>query len=50
MSTATHEIHAGHDHDHGGDCGHVAVDHDDHTDYLHDGHQHSAHEDHYDEH
>ncbi len=31
-------------------CGHVAVQHGDHVDYLHDGHRHAAHGDHYDEH
>ncbi|GAA4403567.1 metal ABC transporter permease [Fodinibacter luteus] len=39
-----------HDHEHGPGCGHPAVDHDDHVDYLHDGHRHAAHEGHYDEH
>ncbi|TVR46523.1 MAG: hypothetical protein EA402_02555 [Planctomycetota bacterium] len=29
-----------HDHQHGPDCGHSAVVHDDHVDYLHDGHLH----------
>ena len=39
-----------HDHEHGPDCGHAAVEHGDHVDYLHDGHRHAAHEGHYDEH
>ncbi len=39
-----------HAHEHGTDCGHAAVPHDDHTDYLHDGHLHAAHGGHYDEH
>ncbi len=39
-----------HPHVHGDDCGHPAVEHDDHTDYLHDGHLHAAHGRHYDEH
>jgi len=43
-----------HDHEHGKDCGHVAVEHGDHVDYLHDGHRHAVHHDsgvtHYDEH
>ena len=26
-----------HDHEHGPGCGHTAVRHDDHVDYLHDG-------------
>ncbi len=45
-----HHSHEGHDHQHGPDCGHTAVKHDDHTDYLHDGHLHHEHEGHYDEH
>lgn len=39
-----------HDHEHGPDCGHVAVPHDDHVDYVHDGHRHAVHGGHYDEH
>jgi zinc transport system permease protein len=39
-----------HPHQHGEKCGHPAVEHDDHTDYLHDGHLHAAHGRHYDEH
>jgi zinc transport system permease protein len=39
-----------HDHEHGLGCGHPAVAHGDHVDYLHDGHRHAAHEGHYDEH
>jgi zinc transport system permease protein len=39
-----------HDHEHGPDCGHEAVRHDDHIDYVHDGHLHAAHGGHYDEH
>ena len=42
--------HTGHDHYHGPNCGHVAVRHDDHTDYLHGGHLHHSHENHVDEH
>lgn len=38
------------DHQHGPDCGHLAVVHGDHTDYVHDGHRHAPHGDHYDEH
>ncbi|MFB9311879.1 metal ABC transporter permease [Nocardioides plantarum] len=48
-----HEVsddHEVHDHDHGPECGHVAVPHDDHVDYVHDGHRHAAHDEHYDEH
>lgn len=46
--------HAGHGtehaHEHGPDCGHVAVRHGDHVDYVHDGHRHAPHGEHYDEH
>ena len=40
----------GHPHRHGPGCGHVAVTHGDHTDFLHEGHRHAVHADHYDEH
>jgi hypothetical protein len=39
-----------HGHVHGEACGHEAVLHGDHVDYLHEGHRHAAHGDHYDEH
>ncbi|NED99952.1 metal ABC transporter permease [Phytoactinopolyspora halotolerans] len=39
-----------HPHQHDDECGHPAVEHGDHTDYLHDGHLHAAHGKHYDEH
>jgi zinc transport system permease protein len=39
-----------HAHEHGPGCGHPAVVHDDHVDYLHDGHRHAPHAGHYDEH
>jgi zinc transport system permease protein len=39
-----------HLHRHGPACGHPAVSHDDHLDYVHDGHRHAAHGQHYDEH
>ncbi len=45
-----HETCAEHPHDHGPGCGHLAVPHDDHVDYVHDGHRHAAHGSHYDEH
>jgi hypothetical protein len=32
--------HDKHDHQHGPDCGHTAIKHDGHVDYLHDGHLH----------
>jgi zinc transport system permease protein len=39
-----------HPHEHGADCGHQVVPHEDHVDYLHDGHLHAAHGAHYDDH
>lgn len=39
-----------HEHEHGPGCGHPAVAHEDHVDYLHDGHRHAPHAGHYDEH
>jgi zinc transport system permease protein len=39
-----------HGHEHGPDCGHLAVPHGDHVDYVHDGHRHAPHGSHYDEH
>ena len=32
------------------DCGHLAVPHGDHVDYVHNGHRHAPHGEHYDEH
>ncbi len=45
----THITHANHEHEHGASCGHPAVRHGDHVDYLHDGHLHHAHDGHVDE-
>ena len=45
-----HQTHEGHNHVHGPNCGHVAVQHEGHVDYLHDGHLHHPHEGHVDEH
>ena len=49
-----HEIDEAHPHQHGARCGHLAVPHGDHVDYIHDGHRHAAHVEpegtHYDEH
>jgi hypothetical protein len=46
-----HEVHEeAHEHVHGEDCGHEAVQHGDHVDYIHDGHHHAAHDGHWDEH
>lgn len=39
-----------HPHAHGPDCGHPAVPHGDHVDYVHGGHRHAMHKEHYDEH
>jgi zinc transport system permease protein len=39
-----------HEHEHGPHCGHPAIEHEHHLDYLHDGHRHAPHEGHYDEH
>jgi zinc transport system permease protein len=39
-----------HRHEHGRGCGHPAVEHGDHIDYIHGGHRHAAHGGHYDEH
>jgi hypothetical protein len=47
---AQHATHANHTHQHGTNCGHMAVKHDEHTDYLHDGHMHYPHAGHVDEH
>lgn len=45
-----HAIHDEHEHVHEQGCGHPAVRHEDHTDFLHDGHLHHPHDGHYDEH
>src|SRR4051794_1755713 len=45
-----HHSAAEHQHEHGVDCGHEIVAHDDHLDYVHDGHRHAAHGAHYDDH
>ncbi len=45
-----HELSEPHPHVHRPGCGHVAVGHGDHVDYVHDGHRHVPHDDHYDEH
>jgi len=39
-----------HRHEHGPECGHEALVHGDHVDYVHDGHRHAEHGGHYDEH
>ena len=50
LGPSTHATTETHPHEHGPDCGHVAVPHGDHVDYVHDGHRHAAHGEHYDEH
>jgi zinc transport system permease protein len=45
-----HHSAAEHRHEHGIDCGHEIVAHNDHLDYVHDGHRHAAHGAHYDDH
>src|SRR5215475_25887 len=40
-----HVRHEGHSHAHGPGCGHQAVKHDGHVDYLHNGHLHNVHGD-----
>ena len=42
-------IHSHHEHQHGDGCGHKAVKHGDHVDYIHDGHLHRIHGKHVDE-
>ena len=44
------EVPETHAHQHGEACGHQAVPHGDHVDYVHDGHRHAVHGGHYDEH
>jgi hypothetical protein len=50
MGDCRDDKHADHAHRHGADCGHTAIRHEDHVDYLHDGHLHHAHGGHVDEH
>ena len=50
VEVATHTVTDEHPHAHGDDCGHRAVPHGDHVDYVHDGHRHAMHGEHYDEH
>ena len=42
-------IHQHHEHQHGEGCGHRAIKHGDHIDYVHDGHLHRLHGKHVDE-
>jgi len=50
LEPSSHEVTDEHPHEHGPECGHVAVAHGDHVDYVHDGHRHAVHGKHYDEH
>ncbi len=50
VESTSHTITDEHPHEHGRDCGHPAVPHEDHVDYVHDGHRHAVHGEHYDEH
>lgn len=50
MTTQSCSAHPDHQHAHGPGCGHTAIAHADHVDYLHDGHLHHPHGDHTDEH
>ncbi len=50
VSAGHTEVPETHPHEHGPDCGHAAVRHGDHIDYVHDGHRHASHGGHYDEH
>ena len=50
VAVVAHQTTDDHPHEHGEDCGHVAVPHGDHVDYVHDGHRHAPHGRHYDEH
>ena len=44
------KMHQDHSHQHGLGCGHIAIEHNGHTDYLHDSHLHHSHAGHVDEH
>lgn len=48
--TQGHVVHENHPHQHGAGCGHTAIQHGDHVDYLHDGHLYNVHGNHIDEH
>lgn len=50
LAARRHRRAEGHEHEHGPACGHLAVAHGDHVDYVHDGHRHAPHGGHYDEH
>lgn len=50
LRSRSHRAKDEHDHEHSPECGHPAIRHGDHVDYLHDGERHAAHADHWDEH
>lgn len=50
VAALEHEPTPAHPHVHSPECGHQAVRHGEHVDYIHDGHRHAPHGDHYDEH
>jgi len=50
INSRRHQEAERHEHEHGPNCGHPAIEHEHHVDYLHDGHRHAPHEGHYDEH
>ena len=50
MTSCSDPKHPNHTHQHGPNCGHIAVVHDGHVDYVHDGHLHHMHGNHVDEH
>ncbi len=50
LANRAHDVAERHEHEHGVECGHPAVLHGDHVDYVHDGHRHAPHQGHYDEH
>ena len=49
-NTMSHHTHANHPHVHGAGCGHEAVPHGDHVDYIVNGRLHHQHGDHCDDH
>jgi hypothetical protein len=50
MAVSTQAQHTDHLHTHGAGCGHAAIPHGDHVDYIHDGHRHAVHDGHWDDH
>ena len=50
MGDCDDDKHTSHGHEHSDDCGHTAIRHGDHVDYLHEGHLHHPDGEHVDEH